>query len=118
MNTRRSFLQKLGLAATAVAASAKAEAPELPPPAPQVKSRKAFVTTVSGNAPVTVRHGLGSFLICAMAGSKDGKAIPAQVESISSDSCKVTVPKTERSLFSWRRKKSPQLYSLVIYVPA
>lgn len=119
MTGRRSFFKKLGLAATAVAVSAKAETVEQPvPPTPQVKTRQAYVTRIAGHDPVVINHQLNSLLICAVVGDKDGKSRPAVVEALSMVSCKVTVPKPSQSFFSWRKKEQKPVYSLVVYVPA
>ena len=124
MTDRRSFFKKLGLAATAIAATGRVEAtPSPPPPVPKVKSSRAHVALVVGYEPKVIKHYLGSGLVCAMAGGTDGVARLAVVEPIDRNSCTVTVPKPQSkhspfSFFGWRKKQRPSpVYSLIVYVP-
>jgi hypothetical protein len=121
MTSRRSFFKLLGLSAGAVAVTGKvqAEAPVPLPPIPNVRSKRALVTTIAGHEWVTVAHGLHSPFVCAMAGDMKGKSVVATVEAIDLDQCRIQVPDPATNRFSWFKRKQPyQVFRVVVYVPA
>ena len=85
------------------------------PKTPQVKSNRAYVTTVSGNDWHEITHGLDKPLVCAVAGDVKGNVIRAVLEPTSLSTCRLRVPAPPLT-FYWRKPKK-QSYSVVVYVP-
>lgn len=113
---RRNFLSVFGLAAAGVAVASPQAAKAVPvPKTPQVKSNRAYVTTVSGNDWHEITHGLDKPLVCAVAGDVKGNVIRAVLEPTSLSTCRLRVPAPPLT-FYWRKPKK-QSYSVVVYVP-
>jgi hypothetical protein len=112
---RRTFFKSVGTALAGLAiqpASAK-PVPEIP--VPPVRSRRAYVTTISGYEKTLVRHSLNSGLVCGLAGDAKGAVRMVRIDPVDQNQVQVSLEPPPR-LFRWFKRGTP-VHKLVLYVP-